>query len=109
MLPVTNLYLDLIGIHKGKNDLTFVLNTSEMENLVACVAQQEFDTWSVEHRGAFHYVSVQSDAFFAEDAYTLEGELKFNDTDILVLPNYINDDFEFELISNGEYNAIIKL
>lgn len=104
----TNYYLDLIANYKGSKDITFVLNTTEMEDLVAHVAQQEYEVWSVDHDGTYHYVSANSDAFFAEDCYSLGGKIKYNDTDILVLPNYLPTNLKSDVETIGQYDLVIK-
>jgi hypothetical protein len=109
--PSTKLYLKIASERKGQ-DVTFIMNTTEMMDFVAFINRHDYEEFNISHVGNYHFVSVMSNgftAFFVEDIYTEDEEIiKYNETDVLVLPTYLPTEIESELLK-GDFNELIRI
>lgn len=105
MKPSTKKYLDLISENKGVNDITIVLNTDEMMDLVAFVNEEDYEDFYITSEGMYNFVSSLKYGFYIESVYSLNEEVKLNNTDILYLPSYLPSEL-FNDLMKSEYNKV---
>lgn len=107
----------LIGGHffgETNQDITVVLDKDDTLELLkdVNVDTRLYDEVFIDLNGEYFYVSSVkgvSPALFVENAYTKEGILKYNETDILIIPSYLPFQIKDKLINDSGYSKCIEL
>jgi hypothetical protein len=112
LASVLNEHLDVVD--NQKKDLTVVLNTRDLLELLQNIDITRYDDASISFEGEYHLVSScpvgDESQFFIENVRTSEGILKYDETDILIIPNYMMQDKEFcKHILECGYDKLVEL
>jgi hypothetical protein len=105
----------LIGGHlygETSQDITVVLDKDDTLELLKDVDTRLYNEVSIDLNGEYFYISSvkgSNPALFVENAYTTEGILKYNETDILILPSYLPVQIKDKLINDSGYDKCIEL
>jgi archaellum component FlaF (FlaF/FlaG flagellin family) len=95
-----------------KQDITIVLSTRDLLELLQGVNVAQYDEASISYDGDIHFVSscVVGDTtlFFVENIHNSEGLIKHDETDILILPIYLPQSIRNELLKGG-YSKVITV
>ncbi|MED3976210.1 hypothetical protein P4639_22690 [Priestia megaterium] len=95
-----------------KKDITVVLSTRDMLELVQKTDIARYDEASIKYDGDYHLVSScvvgDTTVFFVEDIRNEKGLVKYDETDILILPIYLPQEIVTEL-THGGYERVIRL
>lgn len=95
----------------GDKDITVVLNTRDMLELVQNMDLTKYNYSHVSYDGEFHYVSSiigDEESFYVEDLRTSEGIMKENDTDILIIPSNLPQELINSLLKS-DYEKVVLL
>lgn len=95
----------------GDKDITVVLNTRDMLELLQNIDVSKYNYSHVSYDGEFHYVSsITGDekSFYVEDLRTSEGIMKENDTDILIIPSNLPQELINSLLKS-DYEKVVLL
>ncbi|PEA25794.1 hypothetical protein CN984_12395 [Bacillus cereus] len=94
-----------------KQDITIVLNTRDMLELIKLTDVARYDYASIRHEGEYHIISSCVDGetrFFVEDVRLENGCLKYDETDLLFLPSYLPQEMKEYFVNQGEYDKLIE-
>jgi hypothetical protein len=96
-----------------KQDLSVILNTTDMLEVVKSLDIARYEDATINYEGEYHIVSsvVKGDTkfFFVEDVRTTDGILKYDETDILIIPNYLPLELKDHFANQGGYEKLIAL
>jgi hypothetical protein len=96
----------------GDKDITVVLNTRDMLELIQYMDLTKYNYSHVSYDGEFHYISSNTGdvykSFYVEDTRTSEGIMKENDTDILIIPSNLPQLLINSLLK-GDYKTLVKM
>ncbi|WP_151035822.1 hypothetical protein [Bacillus wiedmannii] len=94
-----------------KQDLSIILNTRDMLELVKLTDVARYDYASIRHEGEYHIVSscVDGDTrFFVEDVRLENGCLKHDETNLLFLPSYLPQEIKDYFVNQDGHDKLIE-
>lgn len=95
-----------------KKDLSVILNTRDMLELVQLTNVARYDETNISYEGEYHIVSSivgEETLFFVEDVKTEDGILKYDETDVLIIPNYLPQEIRDHFVNQGGFEKLIEI
>lgn len=94
-----------------EQDITIVLNTRDMLELIKLTDVARYDYASIRYEGEYHIISscvVGETRFFVEDILLENGCLKHDETNLLFLPSYLPQEVKEHFVNQSEYDKLIE-
>lgn len=96
-----------------ENDLSIIVNTRDMLEIVKPINLSRYDDVRISYEGDYHIVSscVVGDTsnFYIEDVRNKDGILKYDETNVLFIPNYLPQEIRDHFVNQGGYDKLIEL
>lgn len=96
-----------------KHDITAILNTRDTLEIIQGIDLERYDESYINYDGEFHLVSScpvgDATYFYVESVEDEEYGLKHDETNILIIPNYLPQEIKDHFVNANGYDKLIEL